>query len=30
MKGWLWLLAAYVIGSFFPFQKLLGAVKSKV
>jgi hypothetical protein len=30
MKGWIWLLAAYILGSFFPFQKLLGAVKGKV
>lgn len=29
MPGWVWLLAAYIIGSFFPFTKILSAVKSK-
>lgn len=23
---WLWVIAAYVVGSFFPFQRLLSAV----
>lgn len=27
MPRWLLLLLAYVVGSFFPFQRLLGAVK---
>jgi hypothetical protein len=29
MSGWIWLLAAYIIGSIFPYTKILGAVKGK-
>jgi hypothetical protein len=29
MPGWIWLLVAYIIGSYFPFTKLLSSVKSK-
>lgn len=30
MSPWIWLLIAYVIGSYFPVTKILGVVKSKV
>lgn len=27
MHHWLWLVVAYLLGSFFPVSKILGAVK---
>ena len=29
MPMWVWLIAAYIIGSLFPFSKVTGAIKSK-
>ena len=29
MPGWLWLLVAYIIGSLFPYTRVLAGVKSK-
>jgi len=28
VSHWLWLLIGFVIGSFFPLQKLLGGLKT--
>lgn len=29
MPGWVWLLVAYIIGSYFPFTRLLSGIKAK-
>jgi hypothetical protein len=30
MPGWIWLLVAFIVGSYFPFTRVLSGVKSKV